>query len=327
MLRTNPNRVEELANSLARQGKIGDLESELDKLDRSDLSDSELEAWYHIRGIAAFSRGDRRLALARFEEAYAAFPKSARIAFSLGQEYERLGDPESMFTLFDRAAFPNLPASHALAQSRYAYLWGDIHRALRYVEPILEAHFKLVIADSTFLWIRGMPFFDQTWAYMAAFAELTGDLDKLESITQRAVTELKDYDASHLAEFVLCIKTGDFSAYEAFLNRGTGYERTRAAVVRAQHLEKYSQAQEVLNSLNLADNDFPWLKDILLLASCEVAHRCESDGERELLERFLQRQPLLFEPDHAVNFRLLAYQEILKPIYQRRHRAARPVDS
>jgi tetratricopeptide (TPR) repeat protein len=316
----SPNRVDELMNGLARQGKAADIESELDKLDRSDFSESELEAWYHARGVVAFTRGDRPLAMSRFIEAHAAFPKSADIAFSLGQEYEYVGDVKSMFGLFDAALFPNISARYAIAQSRYAYLWGDLQRAISYIDPILEAHFQYGIADDTFLWIRRMPFFSQTWAYIAAFAEETGDLERLEAVTQRAAS-LEHYDVSYLADFLSCMKSKNFSRYETFLDRGTGYERTRAAVIRALRENEYSKAQEVLGSVKLADNDFPWLQDILLLASCEAAHRCKPEAEAELLERFFRRQPLLFEPDHAVNFRLLEYQELLKRIYQARPHA------
>lgn len=226
-----------------------------------------------------------------------------------------------MFGLFDRALFPMLPARHALWESRYAYLWGDLKRGVSYIEPLLEVYFQLGIADDTFLWIRGMPFFNETWGFMAAFAELTGDLDRLDAMTQRAVSELKDIDVSDLTDFVSCMKTGDFTRYEAFLNGGTGYERTRASVIHAQRQNEYAQAQEGLSSVRLADNDFPWLHDILLLANCEAAHRFEPDAEAELLEKFFGRQQLLFEPHHAVNFRLLEYQELLKLIYQARHRA------
>lgn len=312
------NRVEELANGLAKQGKAADVETELGKLNRADFSESELESWYHIRGITAFARGDRPLAMSRFVEAHATFPKSARIAFSLGQEYEYVGDVESMYALFDLTLFPKLPANYAMAQSRYAYLWGDLQRAVSYIEPVLDAHFQLGIADDTFLWIRSMPFFSQTWAYLAAFAEVTGKLEALEAMTQTAASRLKDFDVSYLTSFLLCMKKKDFSRYEEFLNRGTGYERVRAAVLYSLRQNEYSKAQEVLDSVRLADNDFPWLNDMLSLAKCEAAHRCEPSAEAELLERFFQRQPLLFEPDHAVNFRVLEYQEFLKPMYQAR---------
>ena len=155
---------------------------------------------------------------------------------------------------------------------------------------------------------------------MAAFAEVTGNLEALEAMTQTAASQLKEFDVSYMASFLLCMKKKDFSRYEEFLNRGTGYERVRAAVIYALRQNEYSRAQEVLDSVRLADDDFPWLNDMLSLAKCEAAHRCEPSAEAELLEGFFQSQPLLFEPDHAVNFRVLEYQELLRPIYQARRR-------
>src|SRR4051794_16572100 len=81
------NCVDELVTVLQREGRIGDLERELEKLDKLKLSQSELESWWHIYGIAAFRAGRQNEATARFEEAYRRFPKSPHIRFSLGQQY------------------------------------------------------------------------------------------------------------------------------------------------------------------------------------------------------------------------------------------------
>jgi hypothetical protein len=54
-----------------------------------------------------------------------------------------------------------------------------------------------------------------------------------------------------------------------------------------------------------------------VLARAEVAGRFgHADKESQLQGEFLQRQATLFEPDHALNFHLLVYQEKLKPRYQ-----------
>lgn len=320
-LAADSNRVDELANRLGRERRITDLEAELDKLDRTKLSRSELESWYHLRGVAAFRREDRQLARERFTEGHAKFPKSGMIAFSLGQEHEYAGNTAAMFDLFDRARFPMVPASHALAESRYAYLWGDIERALSYVEPVLEMHYKLAIADDTFLYMRRMPFFSQTWAYIAAFCELKGDLARLAAVTEKAASRLKDYDSSRLKQFVSCMRTGDFSVYAAHPNGGTGYERARAAVILSLRASSLDRAREVLDAVQFAANDFPWLGDMILLARCEATRRFDASAEPGLVESFFLRQPLLFEPDHALNFRAVGYQELLKQPYQSRRRA------
>lgn len=85
------NRVDELANTLQREGRISELEQELDKLDQSALSPAEQESWWHLYGIVAFQDKRDAEALKRFEQAYQKFPRSAQIRFSLGQQCIRAG--------------------------------------------------------------------------------------------------------------------------------------------------------------------------------------------------------------------------------------------
>lgn len=85
------NRVDELANTLQREGRISELEQELDKLDQSALSPAEQESWWHLYGIVAFQDKRDAEALKRFEQAYQKFPRSAQIRFFLGQQCIRAG--------------------------------------------------------------------------------------------------------------------------------------------------------------------------------------------------------------------------------------------
>src|SRR5512137_269469 len=78
------NRVNELANGLQREGRLGELERELEKLNFPSLSLPEQESWWHTYGIVAFQEGRDADALSRFKEGYKQFPKSALIRFSLG---------------------------------------------------------------------------------------------------------------------------------------------------------------------------------------------------------------------------------------------------
>jgi hypothetical protein len=60
------------------------------------------------------------------------------------------------------------------------------------------------------------------------------------------------------------------------------------------------------------------------LAKAQVRWRLGAlPASEPLLERFLRRQPLLFEPEHAVSFGFLASQEVLKGGYQSRRRSLR----
>jgi hypothetical protein len=320
------NRIDESVNRLAQEGRLDEIARELERFDPKRLEGAELESSYHVWGIEAFRRGDRTRAFHRFQEGRSACPDSGQIAFSLGQEYEHRAEVEEMFALFDAYRFPKIPASHALAQARYAYLWSDLTRAHAYIDPIFEAYWNLRIADDTFLYLRGLPFFSQTWAYSAAFRELSGQLDRLQKQTEEAAGRLADFDVTPVMKFVGAVRSNDFSEYVREPRRGTAYERTRAAVLMSNGMATHAEAAAVLNDVQLGESDFPWLSDIVLLAKCAAASRWNDPSEGPLTAEFCKRQPLLFEPDHAFNFRLLGYQEKLKARYQenKRRGAAQP---
>jgi len=320
------NRIDVLANRLQKEGKIHLLEEELLQFTPGALSDREREAWHELYGIVAFRAGDRDLAFQRFQDGVRSCPDAKRLKFSLGQEYEFRGDIENMLSCFDEAKFPDVPSSHALAETRYAYLWGRLDQGAAYLRPIIPAYFQLKILDDHFLYVRGLPFFGQTWAYFAAFAQLTGDYGELQRLTDKAKAECSDYDFASLAVEFEAIRSGNFGNLKEKLrnaveqaeksNWPAGYQRMRFAVLEAQEATSLSEATQILDSVRLAENDFRWLADIRLLAMCELAKQHGSqDREAELIAEFIARQPMLFEPDNAVNFNLLRYQETLKGHY------------
>jgi len=102
------NRVDQLANNLYRAGRAHELEGELQRLDYSSLAPTEQEAWWHAYGICALQAGREQDALRRFIEAYAKFPDSPSIRFSLGQQYIRTGQANLGFELFRACAFPRI---------------------------------------------------------------------------------------------------------------------------------------------------------------------------------------------------------------------------
>lgn len=148
-----PNRVDELANALQREGRIADLEPELDKLDKAKLSQAELESWWHIYGIAAFRGGRQQEATKRFEEAYRRFPKSPHIRFSLGQQYVNARQLDQGFALFRSCVFPEVPRGYVLAQVRYAYLWNRYDDGLLMLRPFFKAYQELKVLDDHFLYV------------------------------------------------------------------------------------------------------------------------------------------------------------------------------
>jgi hypothetical protein len=328
------NRIDALVKGLQREGRISELEPELLKFDPASLEGMEKESWHHLYGVAAFEKENHSLAFERFQEGLRQCPESAVLSFAIGQEYEYRGDIENMFAHFDRAKFPRISARYALAQARYAYLWNRNRKGLAYVEPLVDVYLQLKILDGTFLHIRGLPLFDETWAYLAAFHYLLGDLAGLKTLTDRAERACSDFDFERLRLKLDGIESGDYSALmvrlqadikEAAENgRPTGYLTLQLKVLQGQEEDDPAAAGRALHAIEFAENDFAWLVDMRRLAQCELASRAgDAKREQDLQSDFFQRQPMLFEPDHALNFNLLEYQESLKGWYQESVKARR----
>jgi hypothetical protein len=318
------DRVQELANTLQREGRAQELEGELTKLDLQTLSAGELESWWHLYGITAFQDGREAEALARFQEGYEKFPASALIRFSLGQQYIRTGAVEEGFALFRAGKFPEIPREYALAQARYAYLWNRCDDGFLFLRPFFDAYEKLRILDDHFLYVRGLPFFGQWWSYLAAFSILAGDVQELEKVTTFVTKHCHDYDFEYLNTELQAhrddrpdLLLGRLEARLRTTEAGsfpTGYTRMNIAVIQARTAPTAEAARHVLSEVVLSPQDFPWLVDIRTLALAQVAGRFgDAALENGQVETFLARQPMLFEPDIALNFHLLRYQERLKP--------------
>ncbi len=314
------DRVQELANTLQREGRTKELEGELTKLDLHTLSADELESWWHLYGITAFQEGREAEALARFQKGYEQFPTSSLIRFSLGQQYVRTGSIEEGFALFRACKFPEIPREYALAQARYAYLGNRYDDGFLFLRPFFDAYKKLRILDDHFLYVRGLPFFGQWWSYLAAFSILASDVQELEKVTRFVTKHCHDYDFKYLNIELQAYRDDRPDLLLGPLEERlrtitaesfpTGYTRMNIAVIKARMAPSAAAAREVILGVTLSPRDFPWLGDLRTLALAEVAGRFgDADPENEQTEAFLARQPLLFEPDIALNFHLLRYQE------------------
>jgi hypothetical protein len=317
-------RVSDLANTLSSQGRASEIEGELEKLDLAKLTDAEREEWWHIYGITAFEGGRGDIALERFQRGYDQFPDSAMIRFALGQQYICAKEPDKGFALFREAAFPEIPQRHALVEARYAYLYSRYEDARAFIRPFFAAYKKLKILDDTFLYMRGLPFFGSYWNHLAAFSVLSGDWAELDEVTAYVSKNCSDYDFDTLRIERDAYRRGDAVRLLPALRRRieeskavpafpTGFTRLMIAVIEAGQAPTMAAAQDIIVNVALAKNDFPWLQDVKTLALAEAAHRFgDSEAELTRVATFLERQPLLFEPDIALEFGLLGIQERLK---------------
>jgi len=178
--------------------------------------------------------------------------------------------------------------------------------------------------------VQGLPFFGETWSYLGAFLELTGDLATLRALTERARQHLKEYAFDGQALWLECLERNDvtplIAALEHTVQEGmalgwpVGYPAICLAVLQSQRTDDPQEAEHILDAVTLSDEDPPLLDDIRLLARCAVAHRAGND-EREalLIRQFLERQPMLLEPSRAFDVRLLwrklcwSWQKIVVP--------------
>lgn len=322
------NRIDALANKLQQEHRIADLEAELLRFDPKSLEGAEKESWYHLYGIVPFQQNNRVLAYKRFQEGIAHCPDSGFLLFSMGQEHEFRAEIDQMLQCFDKAKYPRVPPQYALAQARYAYLWNMHDKGWAYVESLIPVYFDLKILDTTFLHIRGLPFFEQVWAYLAAFSQLRGNFDALTTLTEKAAAQCSDCDFDYLKMEHKAYETGYVAPLKEKLqtsiqesrksNWPCGYQSMRLAIIQAQQSEPAQEGNAILDAVALTSKDFPWLDDMRVLAKCELARRLgDREQESRLQEDFLRRQPLLFEPDNAINFNLLKYQETLKYLFQR----------
>ena len=325
------NRIDELANKLMKEGKISLLGEELQKIKNKSLSDKEKETWYEMYGIEAFRRNDRHEALTRFIDAYAKYPNSPSIAFSLGQEYEYLGNISKMIELFDKVSFPKVSARHVICAARYCYLWDRYDKSIQYLTEFFKYFYDLGVVDDTFLYLRGLPFFGEVWASLGTSYELTNNLVEFMRITQESKSKLRDYPFDSLIDSLECIQSNNFDRLlqenikkvdECRKNKlPAGYSLMKVAVLKSFIANNYAEAEKVLDEVDIG-NDFPWLNDMRLLAKCSLANRLgDVEKENKLKIEFLTKQSLLFEPEHIFNFRLIFYQEKLKKEYQNRVKA------
>jgi hypothetical protein len=317
---------DELANRLQKEGRIDQLEKELQRYSPGKLGAKDRESYYHLWGIAALQRGDRAIAFDRFKEGQKYCSESAPIRFSLGQEHEARGEIGEMLACFDGCTFPAVSSHHMLVAARYAYLWGHPAKGVAYLKPIADAYFQLGIADDHFVYVRGLPFFGLTWSYLVAFAWMQASYEATDEFLSRSKATLSDYDFDRLGRFYEAHKRSDYSEYAAELAKDletrdarfpSGYQRVQLSALKAVNGIDPDAAVAALQSIELAESDFPWLRDVILLHTARCYWRAgRPDEETVERARFLDRQKLLFEPDHAFGFAFLDYQEELRPVYQ-----------
>jgi tetratricopeptide (TPR) repeat protein len=325
-----PGLVDRLVNEFGRTGRWAELATALDRLDRQQLPPGEQEAWYHARGIVEYRTGQRRRATEIFEAGVERFPESSWLNFGLGQEYEFLGQIDDMAERFQRVRLEAVGGDAIMAIARYYYLWGRPDLGQQAIQPVFDAYYQLKIVDDTFLYIRRLPVFGVSFGHRATFAQLSGNIEPARSELARSRSELAEYnfeghqldlDATASGNWLPVLSHIDGLLQTLDKTFPTGQLRMKRAILLGRAAPSLDAALAEIDGVRLTPNDHAWLEDLRTLARAETLHRFGMiDGEHAALARFLDRQPILFEPNHAFNFGFIEYQEALKPRYQSRRR-------
>ncbi len=343
-----PGEVDRLVDEYGPKGQWTELGAVLDGMDRRRLPQSEQETWYHARGIVEYRTNHRARAREIFQEGVQRFPTSGWLNYGLGQEYEAQGRIDEMIACFRHVRLEQVGSPTVLAMARFYYLWNRFELGQRVIQPIFDRYYDLKIADDMFLYMRGLPMFDEAFGYRATFAKLAGKLDQARYELARAKAELSDLGVARLELDLEATATGNWEPVLADLESliksldprtPTGQLLMKRAVLRGRALANGSLplvgelrdnfpplragegrvgvALAELDAVQLTSQDHAWLEDIRTLARAELYHRIQMpDREQEALSEFWPRQAMLFEPNHAFNFGFIDYQETLKPHYQ-----------
>jgi tetratricopeptide (TPR) repeat protein len=308
------------------KGQWKELGAVLDGMDHRRLPTGEQEMWYRARGIVEFRTNQRARAREIFEEGVRQFPNSGWLNFGLGQEYEAQGRVDEMAARFQRVRLESVGSRSVLVIARYYYLWNRFELGQLAIQPIFDRYYELKIADDMFLYMRGLPMFDESFGYRATFARLAGKTDQARYELARARSELSDVDVESHELDLEATRTGKWEPVllnlESLLKSldartPTGQPRMKRAVLRCRTAMTVEAALGELDAVQLTPDDHAWLEDIRNLARAELFHRFDMpDREQAALSEFLPRQALLFEPNHAFTFGFIDYQETLKPRYQ-----------
>jgi hypothetical protein len=300
-------------------------------MDRQRLPSAEQEMWYRARGIVEFRTNHRARSREIFEEGVRQFPTSGWLNFGLGQEYEAQGRIDEMAACFRHVSLERVGSPTVLAMARYYYLWNRFELGQIAIQPIFDRYYELKIADDMFLYMRGLPMFDEAFGYRATFARLAGKLDQARYELARARSELSDLDVDPHELDLEATKNGKWEPVLAELESllksvdprmPTGQLRMKRAVLRGRIATTVKAGLAELDDVQLTSKDHAWLEDIRILARAELSHRfAMPDREQSELSKFWPRQALLFEPNHAFYFGFIDYQETLKAHYQSQQRA------
>jgi hypothetical protein len=304
------------------------LKKKLDKLNKKKLNKIELKSWYEVRGTMEFQEENNELAEDIFLRGLDLFPESPTLHFNVGSAIERLGKIDSAMDHFKFITLANTSSAVVLYIARICYLWDYPKEGENFMQSIFERYYDLGNIDDHYLYMRGLPFYGDSFGYLATFAKMENKNEVIIEELVNAKEKLRDYNFDNLELIANAFITDNWAIVLSSLNKSLakeddaypyGFQYTKKAVIESRNSTDYTNGIEILESVELTEIDFSWLYDILTLVKSELSNKFERfDDETEFLRLFWKNQPKLFEPNHLFSFGLFQYQEKLKKEYQSR---------
>jgi tetratricopeptide (TPR) repeat protein len=304
----------------------------LDRIDPQELDEPHAIRWHTGMGIAAERLGRRDDAVSAYTEGVRRHPDSSVLRTVAGRVLEEEGRFDEALPHFRRVRLDDGGGEAVMVAARYCYLWNAFEDAIALHAQIFDAYFSLGIVDDTFLHIRGLPFFSRAYGAQAAVLVLNGSADGARELFERSEAQLSDFQGTEDELLTLDATLGQPTGLLGHLSgeaQGgggrSGYAQMQLATWRARGSDRPAEAEELLASATVRENDFSWLEDIRLLALIAAARKGgELQQEDPRIAELFERQKRLFEPEHAFHFGLLDEQEILKERYRDLRRQSGP---
>jgi tetratricopeptide (TPR) repeat protein len=326
---------DEVVSPFFAAGDWGGLVGALDRVDPQELEKPQAIQWYTSRGVAAERLGRRDEAVSAYTEGLRRHPDSSALHCIRGRLLEEEGRFDEALQHFRSVRLDDGGGNAVMTAARYCYLWDALDDAVALHSQIFTAYFALRIADDHFLYMRGLPFFSRAYRAQAAVLVLGERADEAKRLLKDSETHLSDLYGIEEERLTLEATLGRPSGLiehlsgEAQPEEGEaprGYAGMQLAAWLARESDQRAQAEQWLESVNLREDDWPWLEDIRLLATIAAARRAgDLQEEDPRIAEFCERQPRLFEPEHAFHFGLLDEQEVQKEGYRARRRELGPV--
>ena len=227
-----------------------------------------------------------------------------------------------MWNPFKKKSSASSASEKLMDQARMAYLTNRYEDALTHLQPIEDAYRSLKNLNDQFLQKQGLPTFSRWWGYRAALALLMGQIDELDKTTQFFLEQGIEYDFEELTAKFKTYQNHQLGPllelYEKRLSADTKQSKVslqmNIATLKTLTAKTFEEAKKLPTDVVITPKDVPWLEDVRTLSLAYLAGRTQNTRmEEERIKEFLPKQPKLLEPDVALNFYLLKYQEMLKP--------------